>query len=130
MNQPKQIKIHKIDAQGQILGRLAVKVAVLLRGKGKRDFVYNQNLGDKVEVYNLDKIKVSGKKMDNKLYFWHSNYPGGIKQATLGEMLKKDSTWVFRKAVERMLPDNKLRKIWLSNLKLNKLPQDSKERNG
>ena len=122
-------KIHKIDAEGQILGRLAVKVAVLLRGKGKRDFVYNQNLGDKVEVYNLDKIKVSGRKIDNKLYFWHSNYPGGIKQATLGEMLKKDSTWVFRKAVERMLPNNKLRKIWLSNLKLNK-SQNSKEING
>ena len=122
-------KIHKIDAEAQILGRLAVKVAVLLRGKGKRDFVYNQNLGDKVEVYNLDKIKVSGRKIDNKLYFWHSNYPGGIKQATLGEMLKKDSTWVFRKAVERMLPNNKLRKIWLSNLKLNK-SQNSKEING
>ena len=126
MNQPKKIRNHKIDAKGKILGRLAVEVSLLLRGKNKAEFVYHQNLGDQVQVYNLDKIKVSGRKLDNKKYFWHTGYPGGIKQETLRELLKRDSRLVFRKAIERMLPKNKLRKEWLKNLKLSVGPIEEK----
>lgn len=112
------MKTHTIDAKGKILGRLAVEVANLLRGKGKTDFVSNLIKGDEVVVFNTDKIAVTGNKMKNKIYYRHSGYPGGIKGINFEDSIKKDSRQVIRKAVYGMLPKNKLRNKIIRNLKL------------
>ncbi|MFH1460826.1 MAG: 50S ribosomal protein L13 [Patescibacteria group bacterium] len=109
---------HKIDANNKILGRLAVGAANLLRGKNKTDFVPYLDKGDEVVIVNTDKIKVTGRKIKDKIYYHHSGYPGGLKQITLGEALKKDSREVIRKAVYGMLPKNKLRDKMIKRLKL------------
>lgn len=109
---------HKIDANNKILGRLAVEVANLLRGKNKTNFVPYLDQGDQVIITNTDKIKVTGRKMKDKIYYRHSGYPGGIKEITLGEAIKKDSREVIRKAVYGMLPKNKLRNKVIKKLKL------------
>jgi len=111
---------HTIDATDKILGRLAVEIANLLRGKHKPDFVPYLNKGDDVVVINTDKIKVTGQKLKKKIYYRHSGYPGGIKQINLEEFLKKDSREVIRKAVYGMIPKNKLRDKVIKKLKLYK----------
>jgi len=111
---------HTIDATDKILGRLAVEIANLLRGKNKPDFVPYLNKGDDVVVINTDKIKVTGQKLKKKIYYRHSGYPGGIKQINLEEFLKKDSREVIRKAVYGMIPKNKLRDKVIKKLKLYK----------
>ena len=111
---------HTIDATDKILGRFAVEIANLLRGKHKPDFVPYLNKGDDVIVINTDKIKVTGQKLKKKIYYHHSGYPGGIKQINLEEFLKKDSREVIRKAVYGMLPKNKLRDKVIKKLKLYK----------
>lgn len=111
---------HTIDAADKILGRLAVEIANLLRGKHKSDFVPYLNKGDDVIVINTDKIRVTGQKLKKKIYYHHSGYPGGIKQINLEEFLKKDSREVIRKAVYGMLPKNKLRDKVIKKLKLYK----------
>jgi len=111
---------HKIDATNKILGRLATEVANLLRGKLKPSFVPYLDVGDEVVVINTDKIKVTGRKMKQKIYYRHSGYPGGIKATKLEEALKKDSREVVRKAVYGMLPKNKLRDKIINKLKLYK----------
>lgn len=111
---------HTIDATDKILGRLAVEIANLLRGKHKPDFVPYLNKGDDVVVINTDKIKVTGQKLKKKIYYRHSGYPGGIKQINLEEFLKKDSREVIKKAVYGMLPKNKLRDKVIKKLKLYK----------
>lgn len=111
---------HTIDATDKILGRLAVEIANLLRGKHKPDFVLYLNKGDDVVVINTDKIKVTGQKLKKKIYYRHSGYPGGIKQINLEEFLKKDSREVIKKAVYGMLPKNKLRDKVIKKLKLYK----------
>ncbi len=103
------IKVHHIDASGKVLGRLASEIAVLLRGKHKVDFSYHLPMGDRVVVSNVDKMKVTGKKLKDKIYYRHSGYPGGLKSRTLEEMMAKDPAEVLRLAVYRMLPKNKLR---------------------
>ena len=114
------MKKHTIDATDKILGRLAVEIANLLRGKGKTDFVYYLDKGDEVIVINTDKIRVTGQKLKKKIYYHHSGYPGGIKQITLEELLKKDSREVVKKAIYGMLPKNKLRSKMIKKLKLYK----------
>lgn len=109
---------HEFDANGKILGKLAVEIADLLRGKNKPSFTLHQDLGDFVTVYNIEKIAVTGRKLTNKLYYRHSGYIGSLKSKTLGEILEKNPSFVLRKAVERMLPDNRLRTSWLKRLKL------------
>ncbi len=109
------VKTHKIDAKGQTLGRLATKVANLLRGKDKPDFAYHIDGGDQVVVYNVDKIYVSGRKTENKTYFRHPGRPGSEIIKTYNQMEPKQ---VLRLAVSGMLPDNKLRQKWLKRLKL------------
>ena len=99
---------HKINASGKILGRLAVEVAILLRGKHKPDFSHYKDMGDFIEIINLNKIKFSGKKFEQKIYWHHTGYPGGIKSQTLKELFEKDPQKVFLKAVKGMLPKNKL----------------------
>jgi len=111
---------HTIDATDKILGRLAVEIANLLRGKYKSDFVPYLNKGDDVVVINTDKIRVTGQKLKKKIYYHHSGYPGGIKQINLEEFLKKDSREVIKKAVYGMLPKNKLRDKVIKKLKLYK----------
>ncbi len=100
---------HIIDASGKTLGRLAVKLAILLSGKQKSDFLPYQDKGDFVVVKNIDKIKFTGRKMEQKIYYHHSGYPGGLKKKSLKELLKQRPSEVLKKAVLGMLPKNKLR---------------------
>ncbi|MFC2141581.1 50S ribosomal protein L13 [Acidobacteriota bacterium] len=97
-----------IDAEGVILGRLATRVAILLRGKNKPQYVDFMDTGDFVVVINAEKIKVTGKKLEQKKYYSHTGYPGGIKEKNLSELLDKKPEEVIRKAVWGMLPKNKL----------------------
>ena len=111
---------HQIDAKNKVLGRLAVEVANLLRGKGKPEFVPYADMGDQVTVFNTDKIKLTGKKEDQKIYYHHSGYPGGIKEIPFKKAMEKDSREVIRKAVYGMLPKNKLRDRIIKKLGLYK----------
>jgi len=112
------IKNQTIDASDKILGRLATQVAVLLRGKHKPSFLPNIQPQEEVTVFNTDKIKVSGKKMRQKLYIHHTGYPGGLRKERLVEAFEHDSRWVLREAVLGMLPKNKTRSKIIKNLKL------------
>ena len=106
-----------IDAQGKVLGRLATEIAVLLRGKNKSDFQPNQDTGDFVVVKNVEKIKVTGRKMEQKKYYSHSGYPGSLKKISLSEAFEKSPADVFKRAVFGMLPKNKLRAEQIKRLK-------------
>ncbi len=110
-------KTHTIDAAGRILGRLASEIAVLLRGKDKTDFAPYKDIGDIIIVKNVDKLKFTGKKMEQKKYYRHSGYPGGLKEVSLGKLFEKNSAEVFKKAVWGMLPKNKLRAKMIKRLK-------------
>jgi len=109
---------HLINAQGQILGRLAVNIAALLMGKNKPALVPYLDGGDYVVVINAAKVEVTGRKHDNKLYYRHSGYPGGFKKVTFSQQMAKDPTEIIRQAVEGMLPKNKLRDQRLARLKI------------
>ncbi|WP_311678459.1 50S ribosomal protein L13 [Sneathia vaginalis] len=111
-------KWHEIDATGKILGKLATEIAVILMGKDKPTYTPHVDGGDYVVIVNADKIAVTGKKLTDKKYYRHSGYPGGLSVRTLQEMLDKKPTEVLRKAVERMLPKNKLGKQQINRLKL------------
>ena len=105
-----------IDASGQILGKVATHIAKVLMGKTKPQFTTHINVGDKVVVTNAADIRVTGKKMTDKVYNWYTGYPGGLKSLTLEKMLDKDATMVIRSAVSGMLPKNKLRDVRMANL--------------
>lgn len=107
-----------IDADGKILGRLATEVANLLRGKGKPQYVDFLDTGDFVVVINAEKIKVTGKKLDQKMYYSHTGYPGGIKEKTLKELLETKPEEVIKKAVWGMIPKNKLNRAIHKKLKV------------
>jgi len=112
---------HIIDASDKVLGRLATQIAVLLRGKSKPGFANNKDIGDFVTVKNTNKMKVTDKKFENKIYYRHSLYLGGLKQQTMKEIYaKKGSKEVLRKAVMGMLPKNKLRSRQIKRLKFEK----------
>ena len=103
-----------IDAEGQVLGRIASTVAQLLRGKGKPDFTPHMDGGDYVIVINAKKIVVTGAKETDKIYYRHSNYPGGLKSTRLKEMRQQHPARILEAAVKGMLPKNILgRKIYL-----------------
>lgn len=110
-------KIHKIDAANKILGRLAVEIAGLLRGKSKLDFMPNKDGGDIVIIKNADKIIVTGKKFDDKVYYHHTSYMGGLKKTPYKKIFKRDPGEVIRRAVYGMLPKNKLRDVQIKRLK-------------
>ncbi len=94
-----------IDAEGVVLGRLASTIAMMLRGKHKPTFTPYMNCGDHVIVINADKIKINGKKLENKRYYHHTGYPGGIKETSPAKLIAKNfSNRIIEKAVERMLP--------------------------
>jgi large subunit ribosomal protein L13 len=109
---------YVVDAEGQILGRLATQIADRLRGKGKPGYTPHVDTGDFVVVVNADKIAVTGTKLDSKMYYRHSGYPGGLKQRSLREQLERRPTEVIRKAVKGMLPKNKLANQQITKLKI------------
>lgn len=113
-----QRKTHKIDATEKVLGRLAVQIAVLLRGKNKVDFVPHKDMGDFVIVENIKNIKFTGKKSDKKIYYHHTGYMGGLKEISLKKLFEKNPDEVLKKAVYGMLPKNKLRPIQIKRLKV------------
>jgi len=123
---PKKNEIDRIwwliDAEGKILGRLATEIAVLLRGKRKPQYVSFMDSGDFVIVINAKKIKVTGRKMEQKKYYSHSGYPGGLKDKTLKELLEKKPEEVIRKAVWGMIPKNKLGRAVCKKLKVYRGP--------
>ncbi len=109
---------HTIDATGKILGRLAVKIAVLLRGKEKSDFAPNKDGGDFVIVKNIKEILLTGKKRENKIYYHHSGYPGGLKEVPFKKIFENSPDKILKKAVSGMLPKNKLRAKQMKRLKI------------
>ena len=119
---PKSNEIERkwvvVDAEGQTLGRLASKVALLLRGKHKPYFTPHLDTGDFVVVVNADKIKVTGKKMQQKLYSHYTGFPGGLRQVTLDDLLRKYPERVVRNAVWGMLPHNRLGRKLVKKLKV------------
>lgn len=109
---------YVVDAEGKILGRLASEVAKILRGKHKPYYAPHLDTGDYVIVIKAAKIRVTGKKLDDKIYYRHSGYPGGLRSTTLAEMLKKRPTRVIRLAVWGMLPHNRLGRAMMRKLKI------------
>jgi large subunit ribosomal protein L13 len=107
-----------IDAKDQTLGRLATQIAVLLRGKHKPMFSPHMDVGDYVIVLNCDKIRVTGRKLDQKFYYRHSGYPGGLKSESLREMLRRHPERVIQAAVRGMLPKNRLGRKMIKKLKI------------
>ncbi len=106
------------DAEGQILGKLAVEIAKTLMGKNKVDFTPHIDGGDFVVVTNAGKIAVTGKKLTDKKYYNHSGFPGGIRERALGEILEKRPEELILLAVKRMLPKNKLGRVQLTRLRV------------
>ena len=109
---------YVVDAEGQTLGRLATRIADTLRGKHKAQYTPHVDTGDFVVVVNAEKIHVTGKKLDEKMYYRHSGYPGGLRQRTLREELERRPTEVLRKAVRGMLPRTRLGRAQLTKLKI------------
>ena len=118
MASPEKIerKWYVVDAEGQTLGRLASEVAKVLRGKNKPEYTPHVDTGDYVIVINADKIKVTGKKLDQKMYYHHSDYVGGLKEATLREMMQKKPEKVIELAVKGMLPKGPLGRSMFTKL--------------
>ncbi len=111
---------HMIDAQGLVLGRLASDIAMKLRGKNKPSFQPHLDLGDSVTVTNVAEIKLTGQKINQKVYHRYSGYPGGLKTEKIAHVMKKDPARVLRNAVKNMLPDNRLRTGMLKRLHIEK----------
>lgn len=111
-------KWYVLDASEAPLGRLATQAAQLLTGKGKPQFTHHIDCGDYVIVVNADSLVVTGDRMDKKVYYHHSGFPGGIKSRTLREQMDRDSTEVIVRAIRGMLPVNKLRDARLVRLKV------------
>ena len=109
-------KWYVVDAEGQTLGRLSSEIAKVLRGKNKPVFTPHIDTGDYVIVVNAEKIKVTGKKMDQKIYYNHSDYVGGMKETTLKEMMDKKPERVIELAVKGMLPKGPLGRSMIKKL--------------
>ena len=109
-------KWYVVDAEGQTLGRLAAEVAKVLRGKNKPEYTPHIDTGDNVIVINAEKIKVTGKKLDQKVYYHHSDYVGGMKETTLKEMMAKKPEQVIELAVKGMLPKGPLGRTMIKKL--------------
>jgi large subunit ribosomal protein L13 len=109
---------YVVDAEGRTLGRLATEIADTLRGKGKPQYTPHVDTGDFVIVVNAEKIQVTGQKLDQKLYYRHSGYPGGLRTRSLRTQLERRPTEVLRKAVKGMLPRNRLARQQITKLKI------------
>jgi len=117
-NKDVQREWHVVDATGQTLGRLASQVAHILRGKHKPVYSPSVDTGDYVIVVNAERIHVTGRKLDQKIYYRHSGYPGGLKQITLRNLLQKYPARVIEHAVRGMLPKNRLGRRMFKKLKV------------
>jgi len=113
-------KWYLVDAQDVVLGKLATKVATCLRGKNKPVFTPNVDTGDFIVVINAEKIRLTGKKLDNKIYYHHTGFIGGIKAATARERLSTQPEEVIKDAIWGMLPKNRLGRAMLKKLKVYK----------
>ncbi len=109
---------HVMDAEGKTLGRLATEAAVLLKGKHKPIYTTNLDVGDYVIVINAKKVVVTGNKTDQKMYYRHSNYPGGLKSANYARMMEKHPTRIIEHAIKGMLPHNRLGAAMFKKLKV------------
>ena len=118
---------YVVDADGQTLGRLATRIADTLRGKDKPQYTPHVDTGDFVVVVNAEKVAVTGNKLDQKRYYRHSGYPGGLRSRTLREQLERRPTEVIRKAVKGMLPKNRLARKQLNKLKIYAGPEHPHE---
>lgn len=116
-----------INAEDRILGRMATEVADLIRGKRKPQFTSHLDTGDFVVIVNAEKIKVSGRKLDQKKYYSHSGYPGGIKEETLKDLLERKPEEVVKKAVWGMIPKGKLGRALYKKLKVYRGPSHPHE---
>jgi large subunit ribosomal protein L13 len=118
---------YLVDAEGKTLGRLATQIADTLRGKRKPQFTPHVDTGDFVIVVNAEKIHVTGNKLDQKRYYRHSGYPGGLRSRTLREQLERRPTEVLRVAVKGMLPKNRLARQQITKLKIYAGPEHPHE---
>lgn len=108
-----------IDAEGVVLGRLASIIAMRLRGKHKPSFTPNMDMGDNVIIINADKVQLTGRKRDEKTYYWHTGHPGGIKQRSARQVIEGEHPErVVTQAVKRMLPGNRLSRKLMTNLRV------------
>ncbi|NGP78122.1 50S ribosomal protein L13 [Balneolaceae bacterium YR4-1] len=127
----KQSDIEKnwvlVDAEDQPLGRLASKVATILRGKNKPTFTPHMDMGDNVVVINAEKVRLSGKKMQDKKYFRHTGFPGSESFTTAEEMMEKDPTFLIKNAIKGMLPKNKLSSKLMTNVRIYAGPVHNQE---
>ena len=108
--------IHKIDAENKTVGRIASRIAIILRGKNKPEFEPRIDNGDIVHVVNIGKLKFTGKKLEQKKYFRYSGYPSGIKEVKMSELNKSNPALILKRAVKQMLPPNKLREAMMKRL--------------
>ena len=112
-------KWYVIDAEGLVLGRLASVIANRLRGKHRPIFTPHMDTGDNIVVINAEKVKLTGKKLQDKVFYWHTGHPGGIKGRTMGQILGSEHPErVLEKAVERMMTPNNLRRELMRNLRI------------
>jgi|TARA_B110000263_G_scaffold237079_1_gene237035 large subunit ribosomal protein L13 len=109
---------YVVDATDKTLGRLSTQIANRIRGKHKAEYTPHVDTGDYIVVVNAEKIKVTGKKLDDKHYYRHTGYPGGIKSVTLGKMMQDTPTRAIEQAVKGMMPKNKLSRMMLAKLKV------------
>lgn len=109
---------YVVDVENKVLGRVATQIANVLRGKNKPTFTPSVDTGDFVIVLNAEKIALTGKKLTDKVYYRHSEYPGGLKSISAGKLIEKDAEQVIRKAVKGMLPKNKLSRHMINKLKV------------
>lgn len=119
-------KTYTIDASNKPLGRLAVRISILLRGKNRADFVPYKDDGAAVVIKNIDKIKFTGKKLETKIYYRHSGYLGSLKATKLKDFWKKDRAEVLRRAVYGMMPKNRLRAKQILRLKIETPAKETK----
>lgn len=111
-------KWYVVDAKGKTVGRIATKIASILRGKGKPQFTPHADIGDFVVVINADKVNFTGKKWTQKTYYWHTPYPGGLKSITAEKLFKENPEEILKKAVWGMLPKNKMQKDLITRVKI------------
>ena len=120
-------KWYVVDAEGKTLGRLASEIANVLRGKNKPIYTPHIDTGDYVIVVNAEKVKTTGKKLDQKIYYHHSDYVGGMKETTLKEMMQKKPEFVITHAVKGMLPKGPLGRQMLTKLHVHAGPEHKHE---
>jgi large subunit ribosomal protein L13 len=111
-------KWYIVDATDKVLGHLATKIANVLRGKNKPIFAPHVDCGDFVIIINADKVKLTGSKPEKKIYYWHSGFKGGIKSASAKKLFIEKPRKILEEAVKSMLPNNKLKKVFMKKLKI------------